>query len=97
MKASKNYLRTSNHGHNYYKRSDCPVCPVCEKENKPTDKMLSLLVAPARRALESKGIRTLHQLSKFSESDLAKRHGMGLSTIAKRIKAMKSMRLTFKK
>jgi predicted RecB family nuclease len=60
-------LRKCSNGHSYYKSSDCPVCPICEQQKKPKDGFLSLLGAPARRALENKGIATLQQLSQFSE------------------------------
>ncbi len=36
-------LRTCEQGHEYYKSSDCPTCPVCEKERKPKEGFLSLL------------------------------------------------------
>lgn len=29
---AKKTLRTCKKGHRYYKSSDCPVCPACEKE-----------------------------------------------------------------
>jgi len=39
------------------------------------------LGAPARRALENANILTLEQLSKYSEKDILKLHGIGKSTI----------------
>ena len=36
MTTSKGSLRVCNNGHEYYKSSDCPVCPTCEQERKPT-------------------------------------------------------------
>jgi len=70
-------------GHSYYKSSDCPTCPVCEEEKKPKDGFLSLLAAPARRALENNGIRTLKQLSKLSEEEILRLHGMGKASLPK--------------
>lgn len=81
MQPSAKNLRTCSKGHQYYKRSDCTVCPVCEKERKPEARSLSLLSAPARRALESKGIKTLKQLSKHSEDEILQLHGMGPGSI----------------
>ncbi|ASU35392.1 hypothetical protein MuYL_3507 [Mucilaginibacter xinganensis] len=28
-------LSTCNKGHSYYKSSECPTCPVCERQLKP--------------------------------------------------------------
>jgi hypothetical protein len=44
--------RICPNGHHYVKSSDCPVCPFCEADRKPKKGFLSLLSAPARRALE---------------------------------------------
>jgi len=80
---SKKTLRVCENGHRYYKSSSCPVCPVCEKERDPGAGFLSVLSAPARRALEREGIKTLQQLSKFSEKEILTLHGMGKSSIPK--------------
>jgi hypothetical protein len=90
-------LRVCNNGHEYYKSSDCPVCPVCEKEKEPADGFLSLLSAPARRALENKKITTLKKLSNYSESDILSLHGMGPGSIPKLKSALSSSGLSFKK
>jgi len=83
MSELKKTLRICSKGHKYYKSSDCPVCPTCEKEKTKNDKLFPGLSAPARRALENAGIKTLSQLSKKTEADLLKLHGMGKSTIPK--------------
>jgi len=90
-------LRVCSNGHQYYKSSDCPTCPVCERERKPQDSFLSLLFAPARRALERNGIKTLDQLSKFSEKEISELHGMGQSSIPKLREALQTQGLSFKK
>lgn len=79
--ASKRNIRTCKNGHQFYKSTDCPTCPTCEENKKPTDGFLSLLYAPARRALENANINSLKQLSNFSENDILKLHGMGKTTI----------------
>ncbi len=89
-------LKTCKDGHQYYKSSDCPTCPICEEIRKPKDSFLSLLVAPARRALENNGITTLEQLSKFSEPQILKFHGMGPSTIPRLKKALIDKGLSFR-
>lgn len=89
-------LRICANGHRYIKTSDCPTCPLCENERKPGDGFLSILSAPARRALENKGIKTLKQLSKFSEADILSLHGMGPSSLPKLRGALQSVGLSFK-
>ncbi|MEP7110914.1 MAG: RNA polymerase alpha subunit C-terminal domain-containing protein [Ferruginibacter sp.] len=93
---TKKSLRTCPKGHRYYKSSDCLVCPICEQVRKPENGFQSLLAAPARRALENKGIKTLHQLSKFSEKEILTLHGMGPGSIPKLLSALKTIGLTFK-
>ena len=96
MPAATGSLRICRNGHQYYKSSDCPACPVCEQEHKPKDGFLSLLAAPARRALENNGIATLQQLSDFSENEIMQFHGMGKSSLPKLRNALKEQGLTFK-
>lgn len=74
-------LRSCSKGHQYYKSSDCPVCPVCETEAKPKTGFLSLLSAPARRALENNNIHTLEELSNYTEKEVLKFHGIGKSSM----------------
>lgn len=81
MTLRKPSRRTCPNGHAYYKSSDCPVCPVCEKEKVPEAAFLALLSAPSRRALEHAGIKTLRDLSQFSEKDLLKLHGFGPASL----------------
>ncbi len=84
-------------GHFFYKSSDCPTCPVCEAAKKPMDSFLSLLAAPARRALENEGIKTPAQLAKKTEADILKLHGMRKATIPILRIILKSNYLSFKK
>ncbi|MGB4931375.1 MAG: DNA-directed RNA polymerase subunit alpha C-terminal domain-containing protein [Chitinophagales bacterium] len=79
----KGKLKICSNGHQFYKSSDCPVCPVCEAEKKPVDGYLSLLSAPARRALENANIKTLLDMTNFTENELLSLHGLGPSTIPK--------------
>lgn len=79
--ARKKLLKTCKAGHKFYKTSDCPTCPICEKENKPADGFLSLLSAPARRSLQNNDITTLKKLSKLSEKEVLQLHGMGKASI----------------
>lgn len=89
-------LKICDNGHQFYKSSDCPTCPQCEQERKPEEGFLSLLAAPARRALENNGITTLKQLSEFTEKEILQFHGMGKSSIPKLKQALKEGHLSFK-
>ena len=93
---TKKQLKTCKNGHQFYKSSDCPTCPICEEQRKPKDSFLSLPGAPARRALENNGIKTLEQLSKYSEKEILNLHGMGKSTIPKLQKVLIDNGLNFK-
>lgn len=75
--------RTCKNGHRYTKSSTCPVCPVCEAKRKPETGFLSLVSAPARRALENAGITSLSILSAYTETELLKLHGIGKTSIPK--------------
>lgn len=89
--------RTCLKGHTYYKTSDCRVCPVCEQERKPVTGFLSELSAPARRALENKGITTVQQLSACTKKEILSLHGMGPASIPKLTNALSKAGLSFKK
>ncbi|USK29291.1 RNA polymerase alpha subunit C-terminal domain-containing protein [Bacillus sp. CMF21] len=96
MTTSQKNLRTCNKGHKYYKSSDCPTCPICEQERKPANGFLSLLSAPARRALENNGISSLQELSKCSEKEILQMHGMGPASLPKLRTALKENGLSFR-
>ena len=96
MATSERNLRICNNGHKYYKSSDCPTCPTCEREQKPDNGFLSVLSAPARRALENNGITTLQQLSKYTEKEILQLHGMGPASLPKLRSALKENGLSFR-
>lgn len=64
---------------------------------KPNGGFLTSLSAPAKRALENKGITTLKQLSKYTEKDILELHGVGASSIPKLRNALVNEKLSFKK
>ncbi|WP_144550758.1 RNA polymerase alpha subunit C-terminal domain-containing protein [Bacillus sp. X1(2014)] len=96
MTTSEKNLKTCDQGHQFYKSSDCPTCPTCENERKPADGFLSVLSAPARRALENNGITTLQQLSTFTEKEVLQFHGMGPASLPKLRSALKENGLSFR-
>jgi DNA-directed RNA polymerase alpha subunit len=90
-------LRTCDKGHQYYKSTDCPTCPTCEKEKAPTDGFLSRLSSPARNSLlHYLGIDTLEKLSKYTEKEILKLHGMGKASMPVLRKALEEKGLGFR-
>lgn len=88
--------RTCFKGHQFYKSSDCPVCPECEKENMPKEGFWMELPAPARRALNNAGINEIKDLCKYTKSELMALHGFGKSSIPIIEKALHNKGLFFK-
>jgi len=94
---SNKHTRICPAGHKYVKSSDCPVCPTCEENRKPDGGFLSLLVAPARRALENNGITTLEKLSTYRKEEILQFHGIGPTSIPKLQTALEEVGLKLKK
>ncbi|SDB94779.1 RNA polymerase alpha subunit C-terminal domain-containing protein [Shouchella lonarensis] len=88
--------RVCQKGHEYFKSSDCPVCPICEKARAPEEGFLSLLSAPARRALEHHGITTLTQLASCSEKEVLALHGLGPASLPTLRTVLQEAGLSFK-
>lgn len=57
---------------------------------------LPRLAAPARRALEGAGYRTLERLAKAREADVARLHGMGPNAMNTLRDALKEHGLSFR-
>ncbi len=89
-------LRTCPKGHQYYKSSDCPVCPQCEKEDAPPAGFMTTLSGPARRALETAGITTIQQLAKHTRKEILSLHGMGPASLPKLNAALAAAGLDFR-
>jgi len=90
-------LKICPQGHKYYKSSDCPTCPICEAGKKTREGFLSLLSAPACRALENHGINTIEELSGYSEKEILRLHGLGQSSIPILRTALEIKGLSFRK
>jgi hypothetical protein len=90
-------LRICSKGHRFYKSSNCPICPICEKKKTPGSGFLSIISSPARRALERQDINTLLKLSKYSEKEILGLHGMGPGSMRPLRKALKEQGLSFRK
>lgn len=93
---TKKTLRICQQGHEYYKSSECPTCPVCEQNSKPHTGFLSKISAPARRALQSAGIHEIYQLAEYSENEIFQLHGIGPSSFQLLKKMMEEQNILFK-
>lgn len=82
MKA-KGRKKTCANGHVFYKSSDCPTCPECEKKVMPAAEFLASLSRPARSALEQHGITSLKTLSTYTEHEVLDLHGVGPASMPK--------------
>ncbi|REB07437.1 hypothetical protein DVB69_11460 [Sporosarcina sp. BI001-red] len=96
MGISNTDLKAFEQGHHSNKKSDCPTCPICEKERKPESGFLSILSAPARRALENNGIQSFKILATYTEKELLQFHGLGPASIPKLELALKEKGMGFK-
>lgn len=68
-----------------------------EKANAKKQPFIKDLSAPALRALENAGIKTLKQLAQYNEKDLLSLHGIGPSSIPKIKLALVAQKLNLKK
>lgn len=89
-------LKICDRGHKFYKSSDCPVCPVCEAARRPKEGFLSLLSAPARRALLGLQIDTLEKLAQYSEKEVLALHGIGKTSMPVLRQALAAEGLAFR-
>lgn len=96
MVSPEKTLKPCKNGHQFYKSSDCPTCPICEHERKPESGFHAELSAPARRALENNSITSLQQLSERSEKEIMQFHGIGPASLPKLREALKAADLNFK-
>ena len=99
MKTTKPKLKICSRGHKFYKSSDCPVCPTCWSgyfRKKVQSDFPEKLSAPALRALHNAKITKLKQLSKFTEAEISKLHGVGPKALNQLRKFLQAQNITFK-
>lgn len=99
MKNTKGTLKICNRGHEFYKNSDCPVCPKCWSgyyREKNKGDFPDKLSAPALRGLLNANITNLTMLSKFTEGDISTLHGVGPTALITLRAALKAKGLSFK-
>lgn len=66
-----------------------------KQQDEPIDDFLAGLSAPARRALQNNGIKTIKDLSKLTEEEVLQLHGIGKTAIPVLQKALKEKGLSF--
>jgi len=88
--------KTCPHGHTFYKSSDCPTCPTCEKLKEPTSGFLALLSNPARNALLHHGIDTIQKLASHTEKEILDIHGIGKASLPAFRTSLEENGLSFK-
>lgn len=94
--ATKKIKKTCPNGHTFYKSSDCPSCPTCEKLKEPASGFLALLSDPARNALLHHGIDTIQKLSSYTEKEILNIHGIGKASLPVFRKSLEKKGLSFK-
>jgi DNA-directed RNA polymerase alpha subunit len=88
--------RICENRHTFFKSSDCPTCHTCEKLKEPASGFLSNLSNPARNALLFHGIDTVEKLSKYSEKEILKIHGIGKASLPAFKSALEESGLAFR-
>ncbi len=94
--ATEKIKKTCKFGHTFYKSSDCPTCPTCEKLKEPASGFLALLSNPARNSLLHHGIDTIQKLSTYTEKEIMEIHGIGKASFPAFKKSLEEQGLTFK-
>ncbi|MEA0562356.1 MULTISPECIES: RNA polymerase alpha subunit C-terminal domain-containing protein [Lysinibacillus] len=96
MRLVEKKRRVCEKGHTFFKSTDCPSCPTCDKENKPSSGFLSKLSSPARNALVHEGIDTLQKLSLYTEKEILNIHGIGPASLPILRSSLEEEGLSFK-
>ena len=76
---------------------NCQSSPTLDSENKTESGFLLKLSSPARNALVHEGIDTLHKLSKYTEKEILKIHGIGPASLPTMRTLLEEEGLCFKK
>jgi hypothetical protein len=66
------------------------------QKNNPSEHDLPKLSAPAQRALAAAGVHRLKDLTKFSEGEVGKWHGIGPNAMGQLRRALKEQGLSFR-
>lgn len=88
--------RVCANGHPFVKSSDCPTCPICEADKRPTAGFLSNFSGPAQGALEQAGIHDVRALAKQTKKAVLALHGMGPASLPTMERLLAAAGLTFR-
>jgi len=91
-------LKICSRGHKFWKSSDCPACPVCWPgfyKKKIASDFPESMSAPSLRALAGAKIKTVKQLAKHAEAEIAALHGMGPKGISMLRAALRKQGMSF--
>ncbi len=90
-------IKHCKNGHTFEKTSDCPVCPLCSKQEieEKYGTEFPKISAPAFRAINSLGITKLSQLTKYTEEQLLDLHGFGTKALGILKESLKQKGLSF--
>ncbi|HMR18132.1 MAG TPA: RNA polymerase alpha subunit C-terminal domain-containing protein [Sphingobacterium sp.] len=94
--ATPKTLKICEKGHKYYKSSDCPTCPICERIEAPASGFLASLSNPAKNALLHYDIDTIQKLAEHTEKEIIALHGIGKASLPTFKKALEEAGLDFK-
>ena len=91
-------IRICKNGHTFEKSSSCPICPVCSfaEMREKYGKEFPKIGAPAFRAIHSKGIATIEDLTNYTEQELLALHGFGPKALSLLRVELKKRQLEFK-
>jgi hypothetical protein len=67
-----------------------------KEQNDRAETDLPKISAPAKRALAAAGVKQLRDLTRFSETEIKKWHGIGPNALGKLRQAMQEKRLSFR-
>ncbi|HSI74625.1 MAG TPA: DNA-directed RNA polymerase subunit alpha C-terminal domain-containing protein [Lunatimonas sp.] len=93
---SQETKRACKFGHTFYRSTECPTCPICEKLKEPASSFLGLLSNPARNTLLHHGIDTIQKLANHAEKEILALHGMGKASLPTLQKALAEEKMAFK-
>lgn len=100
MTPSTGKRKVCSRGHVFIKSSDCPICPKCWAgyyRKKHQQDFPAGLSAPALRGLLKAKITRVSHLTRWTEADVVKLHGLGPKAMRQLKRALRQQNLSFVK